>query len=355
VYQSIATLLAQQPPLSTAFSIANRAADRFTLASGFVSVPGATANTFAVDPDFRVGYAHNWQLSLQRDLPGSLNVLTTYLGTKGSHLMQQFLPNTFPAGAVNPCPECPAGFVYLASNGTSSRHAAQFQLRRRLRNGFTATTMYTLAKATDNAAAFGGANLSGAAIAQDWLDLEAERGPSSFDQRHLLTAQFEYTTGVGVAGGALLRGVKGALFRGWTVTGQLSIGSGLPLTAVYMMPVRGTGVTGTIRADLTGAPLDAPPGFYLNPLAYAPPPAGRWGSAGRNSVTGPSQFSLNASVSRTFPWGERMNLDWRIEASNLLNRVTYASVNTLVGSPQFGLPNRANPMRKLQTSLRLRF
>jgi hypothetical protein len=72
-------------------------------------------------------------------------------------------------------------------------------------------------------------------------------------------------------------------------------------------------------------------------------------------VTGPAQFSLNAGIARTFPWGDRLNLDWRIDATNVLNRVTYAAVNALVGSPQFGLPTRANAMRKLQTSLRLRF
>jgi hypothetical protein len=48
-------------------------------------------------------------------------------------------------------------------------------------------------------------------------------------------------------------------------------------------------------------------------------------------------------------------VDWRIDATNILNRVTYSSVNTLVASPQFGLPNRANPMREFQTSLRVRF
>ena len=80
----------------------------------------------------------------------------TYLGTKGSHLMQEFLPNTYPAGAVNPCPACPAGFVYLTSNGRSSATPGQFQLRRRLRNGLTATVQYTLSKATDDAGAFTG-------------------------------------------------------------------------------------------------------------------------------------------------------------------------------------------------------
>ena len=57
--------------------------------------------------------------------------------------------------------------------------------------------------------------------------------PSNFDQRHLFTAQVQYTTGVGVAGGGLLDGVKGTLFKGWTVTAQLNTGSGLPLTPVY--------------------------------------------------------------------------------------------------------------------------
>jgi hypothetical protein len=72
-------------------------------------------------------------------------------------------------------------------------------------------------------------------------------------------------------------------------------------------------------------------------------------------VTGPAQFLLNTGVGRTIPSGNRLSVDWRIDATNVLNRVTYASINTIVVSPQFGLPNRANPMRKLQTSLRVRF
>jgi hypothetical protein len=53
----------------------------------------------------------------------------------------------------NPCQACPSGFVYLTSNGSSTRHAGQLLLRRRLRNGITASAQYTLAKATDDAAA----------------------------------------------------------------------------------------------------------------------------------------------------------------------------------------------------------
>jgi hypothetical protein len=96
VYQSIATLLAQQPPLSTTFNVATTAANPLTLADGFRPAPGATLNTFAVDPDFRVSSAQSWQLSVQRDLPASLTIAATYLGAKDSNLMQQFLPNTYP-------------------------------------------------------------------------------------------------------------------------------------------------------------------------------------------------------------------------------------------------------------------
>jgi hypothetical protein len=269
--------------------------------------------------------------------------------------MQEFLPNTYPIGAANPCPSCPAGFVYLTSNGTSSREAGTFQLRRRLRNGFTAQVQYTLSKATDDATAFGGASLSGSAIAQNWQNLDAERGPSTFDQRHAVSAQVQYTSGMGLGGGALMSGLKGTLFKGWTVVSQLTAGSGMPLTPVYLATVPGTGVTGTIRPDLTGASVAGAAGSYANPAAFAAPASGQWGTAGRNSLRGPAQFALNATLGREFPLGQRLNLAWLLNATNVLNRVTYATINTIVGNPTFGLPNQPNQMRTIQSSLRLRF
>ena len=82
VYQSITTLLAQQPPLSTSFSIANSAGESADAGQRIRRARLATRNTFAVDPDFRIGSSHNWQASVQRDLPASLTVNATYLGTQ---------------------------------------------------------------------------------------------------------------------------------------------------------------------------------------------------------------------------------------------------------------------------------
>jgi hypothetical protein len=269
--------------------------------------------------------------------------------------MQQVLPNTYPAGAVNPCPTCPTGFRYLTSNGRSMRNSAQIQIRRRLSDGFTATTDYTLAKSMDDAASFAGATLDGSAQAQNWRDPGAEYARSSFDQRHLLTASVDYTTGSGVAGGTLLDGWREGLLKDWTLTARYSTGSGLPVTPVYFATVGGTGVIGSLRPDLTGVPNDPSAGMYANREAFTAPAPGQWGNAPRNSITGPRTFSLDASVMRTLRVNARLNMDWRLEATNVLNRVTYSGVNALITSPQFGLTNRANEMRKIRASLRVRF
>jgi hypothetical protein len=355
VYQSIAEQMAQQAPLSKSLNVQNSAADPLTLANGFNVSPATTPDTFAIDPNFRVGYVQNWKASVQRDFPGSLILTGTYLGIKGTRGVQEFLPNTFPPGAVDACPACPRGFAYMTSNGNSTRESGQIQLRRRLHSGFTATAQYTYSKSIDDAL-LGGRGQGTAVVAQNWLDLSAERGLSNFDQRHLLNAQVQYTTGMGLGGGALLGGWRGALFKEWTVSTQITAGSGLPLTPIYLTAVPGTGVTGSIRPDYTGAPLyTAPAGLYLNPAAYVAPTAGEWGNAGRNSITGPGQLAVNLSLGRTFRWKDRFHIDLRFDSTNALNHVTYTSWNTTVTSAQFGLPVSANAMRTVQVTLRLRF
>jgi len=354
VYQSIATQMAQQSPLSKSATVENTAAQPLTLANGFNATPLTTPNTFAIDPNFRVGYVHIWQASVQRDLPGSLVGIATYLGNKGTRGTQEFYPNTYAPGATNPCPLCPAGFVYMTSNGNSTRESGSLQLRRRLHNGFTATATYTYAKSIDDSA-LGGRGQGTTFIAQNWLNLNADRALSSFDQRHLLSTTLQYSSGTGLRGGTLMGGWRGAAFKEWTFLSTINAGTGLPETPIYSGIIPGTGFTG-YRPNYTGAPLyTAPTGLFLNPAAYVAPTSGEWGNAGRDSITGPNQFTLNASLARTFRVTDRFNADFRFDATNALNHVTYPNWNTTINSPQFGLPNNANTMRTLLATLRFRF
>jgi hypothetical protein len=278
--------------------------------------------------------------------------------------------------------------VYRASNGNSTREAGSIQLRRRLRSGFTASLLYTYSKSIDDDSILGGqgpvapttttgmgatttaasSTPQNSVVAQNWLALTAERGLSTFDQRNLVNAQVQYTTGVGLGGGSLMGGWRGNLLKRWTMLGQIGAGSGLPETPIYLAAVPGTGVTGSIRPKVTGASVyDAPSGFHLNAAAYAAPTTGQWGDARRNSITGPSTFTFNASLARTFRLKDRYNLDLRVDSTNLLNHVVFTAwnttlnpatnpaVNPALNSPLFGLPTSANAMRSLQTTLRLRF
>ncbi len=378
VYLNPVLQLAQQAPLSKSVKEQNSTACPITLANGFIPCSSTTADTFALDPNFRVGYAQTWQLAVQRDLPGALQMTATYLGVKGTHGVQQFLPNSYPLGASNPCSSCPSGFVYETSGGNSTRQSGQLQLRRRLRSGFTASLLYTYSKSIDDDAMLGGqgpvstnsqdnssqndtspppaAPTQTAAIAQNWLNLRGERSLSSFDQRHLLNLQAQYTTGQGLEGGTLLGGWPGRLLKEWTLLTRVTTGSGLPETPVYPAAIPGTGWIGPMRPSLTGVSVySAQDGAHLNGAAYTTPAPGTWGTAPRNSITGPGTFSLDGAMQRTFRPGKRYFLDARIDATNLLNHAVFGSWNATVGNTQFGRPVSANPMRSLETTLRLRF
>ncbi|MGI4755539.1 MAG: hypothetical protein ACRYGF_01680, partial [Janthinobacterium lividum] len=367
IYLNSAQSMSQQSPLSKSLSVSNSSTCPLTLANGFRDCAGITSNTFAIDPNFRTGYAQTWRLSAQQDLPSALVLTATYLGTKGTRGPQEFLPNTYAPASTAFCAACPRGFVYRTSNGASIRHAGELQLRRRLRSGLTATLDYVYAHSIDNVSLLGGngytsfgstADVTSPAesIAQNWLDLRAERSRSSFDQRHLLKFSLQYTTGVGVRGGTFLTGWRGTLLKNWTIASQLSAGSGLPQTPIYLTTVPGTGFTGTIRPNRTPAPIyTGPAGYFLNAGAYSAPGAGQWGNAGRYSIEGPKAVTLDSSFARTFKLREPTSFDLRVDATNLLNHVVYTGWNTITNSTTFGLPASTRQMRSLQISGRLRF
>ncbi len=377
VYQNITYAMAQQAPLSTSLSVPNSPTCRFNIASPFQQLPcsSITPDTFGVDPNFRVGYAQSWYLSVARDLPAALQLTVTYKGVKGVRGVQEYLPNTYPVGGVNPCPLCPSGYYYRTSNGNSTYEAGTVQLRRRLRAGLQASANYTFSKALDDDFSYGGSSqvqagtssAGSSLVAQDWRHPEAQRGLSTFDQRNVLALQFQYTTGMGLGGRPLMSGWRGLIYKEWTILTNINMASGLPLTPIDPIAVPGSGYTNIIRADYNGGAVhqyNPATRAYLNPAAFSAPLPGQWGTAGRDSITGPNQFSLNASMQRGFRVHDRYNLTAQIDAINVLNHVTFAGWNTTVptisssgtsANSQFGTVTSGNGMRSLSITLRARY
>jgi hypothetical protein len=152
-----------------------------------------------------------------------------------------------------------------------------------------------------------------------------------------------------------MKGLKGKLLRDWTISNTFSVSSGAPETStITNSALGGTGIVGPLRPEYTGQPLYLPDGT-LNKAAFMSPLPGTYGNAGRDIITGPITFTMGSSAARTIRVGERKTFDFRIDARNPLNHVSYTAWNTVWNSTQFGLPSAVSPMRSLQATLRFRF
>jgi hypothetical protein len=283
-----------------------------------------------------------------------LVVTGTYNATKGTDLPQEFIPNTYPNGAVGIPTGLPTGFKFETTGGNSSYESGTAQIQRRMHNGLAFNTVYSYSKLMDDGM-LGGRGQGNSVLAQNWLDLKAERALSPSNQTHRLVTSMQFSSGQGLHAAALLKGWKATVLKDWTISPNLSIASGTPETPVLNSTTRGTGITGQVRPEVIGSLYPAIAGYPFNVHAFTDPPSGQWGDAGRDIVTGPSSFALNASASRTIRVGERKNLDIRFDCTNLLNHVVYTGYNMTFGGDQFGLPTGVGNMRSFNMTARFHF
>lgn len=360
-YIPFANSFANQPPFAVASSINTSANNVLTLRDGLQqTIPDQVTNTFAVDRNYRTPYAGTWNASIQHDLGGGFFAEVGYLGTKGTRLDVRSLPNEPPPGSEHSFMQGnqfgnAVGFTYDQSVGNSIFHALQLRLVRRFNRGISLSAFYQFAKSIDDSSTFGGA---GNTVAQNWLDLAAERGLSSFDVRHELSANFIWTSPVAGPGSRFAAdGKLGRLLKDWQLSGLLTAQTGNPLTARVLgnsQRLAQTGGIGSGRAEATGLPIETGSGFF-NLDAFTAPPPGVYGDAGRNTIPGPGLVNLNLAFARSFNLAERRRLEFRLEANNVFNHVNYTNLYTVVNAVNYGLPSAAGPMRTLQAVVRFRF
>ena len=182
--------------------------------------------------------------------------------------------------------------------------------------------------------------------------VRGERGNSSFDRRHRLAISLVYLLPSPDSGGARF------FFGGWQVNGLFTAQSGQPFNPINgfgrCVDANGDGVLTNDRPlrGSSGAPKDSvavlvdcsdPSLGYTRPggttvfsqsqaLAnsrFVQAPLNTLGDTGRNILRGPNTINLDLAVFKNFTWGERRNLQFRIEAYNLFNR---ANPGNLIGN-----------------------
>ena len=354
-YSFIAQRLSGQPPFAVSNTSQGTPVAPLTFDSPFVVADAATVtNSYGIDKHYQLGAVQIWSLDLSKELAHGWTVGGGYTGTAGRNLDIQRAPNRDRNGLRIPNVQA---FLWQSSEGDSSTHSATVRVRKRMGRGFSAGVNYTLAKSLDNASSIGG---GGMVVAQDDRNLAAERGRSSFDRRHRLFFNHSWELPFGPNRRWLQKGFWAAVAGGWTWTSNSMLQSGGPFTA----RVRGDfldvqrGVNGTLRADYTGAPIslgDPTIERWFNTDAFVLPAAGQFGTAGRNTITGPGSFMVNMGLSRDVSLGRPRSLSIRLQANNVFNTPQYGSIDTVVNSPTFGQVTSVGQMRSVQITTRLRF
>jgi Carboxypeptidase regulatory-like domain/TonB dependent receptor-like, beta-barrel len=362
VYQGIAQQLALQPPFATTETNVLATAPGLTLQNGFPTPMGLT-NSYAVNPNYRLGYVQIRNLDLQQQIRPTLLLNFDYTGTKGTDLDILEAPNRTPFGLRIANVDA---FTYENSVADSEANAASVRLRKRMSNGFSIGGAYTFSKSLDDAASIGSGGSSAGGglsnLAQNPFDLSAERGLSSFNQTHKFTADYLYELPFGhdkrwLTGNARLR----AIFGDWQWSGDWTIASGLPFTPRLLGSVGDVngGTNGTLRPNLVpGQSVSLPnpsAAEWFNKAAFAAPPTGSYGDARRNSIVGPGSKVFDMAFTKIFPLKEARVLELRAQASNIFNIVNYSSIDTNFNSPTFGRVIAAGAMRQFTITSRFRF
>ncbi len=358
-YASIVQNLAAQPPFAVTETNTAPATAPSTLklASGFTAPNGTSAitNNYGIDPNYRVAYVQMWNLNIQHELTPTLLLNVGYTGSKGTALDMLRAPNRGPDGLkiadIDP-------FNWETSQGSSILHAGSVRLRKRMSHGVSVGGTYTYSKSIDNASSIGG---GAQVVAQNDMDLRAERGLSSFDQRHKLVGDWTLELPWGEGRRWLVRpSLAQKVFGDWLLQSTFTLASGTPFTARVLGNASDVarGTNGTLRANYNGQSIqvgDRSLGHWFNTAAFSIPAAGTYGDSGRNSIIGPGSFLMNLALSKNFPIHEGQGLEARAEAANVLNHPNYSGIDTIVNSPTFGQVISVASMRKMTLSLHYRF
>lgn len=327
-----------------------------------------TVNPNNVQPE-----VDQWNLGVERQLPGGIVATAEYVGTKGTHLSvlmdlnQQYFDSQGRAcvavsGASPNCPSLGApgtglfpymeyqnlGAIEWRNNvGNSTYHGLELSANKRFSHGLSFTTAYTWSHSIDTSMEqlYGGGSNT---FLQNMHDLSTWRGNSDFDTRHRFIFSYVYDLPFGPGHKLVSSGPLSHVVRGWRLSSITSMHTGRPFTVfsnnnnslVQIGGNLGTAMGDCLRGSVPGNLVEDHVGggpLFFDTTAFAVPtapnPTGapgtvpRLGTCPRNNLYGPGLVNVDSAVARSFGYfGEGRNLEFRWEAFNLLN------------TPYFGLP-----------------
>ena len=325
--------------------------------TGTPAIPGASW----VENPFRDGYMQQWSGNVQQQLSPSMAVQAGYVGSKGTHLDRAYdynepAPTASFTQALRKYPQY-AAINVRSPSASSIYHALQLSFEKRFSHGLSFLSGYTFSRSIDDSSLWNGSVV-------DVTNFHLERGLSTFDTRHRFITSYTYDLpyGHGRPFGGHSPGIVNALVGGWQTNGIVTIQSGNPLDASTGLQLSGT-QTGT-RPDVTCNPnaFHHDPAEWFNIACFSDNFIGRYGTAGRNIITGPPTHDFDFAMLKRFGLGkEERYLQFRSEFFNVFNHPNFDNPSVTETSSTFGKITSAGVQdarassRQIQFALRMVF
>ena len=338
--------------------------------------------------NFHDGYMQQWNVDLQYEVKPYWMVDAAYVGSKGTRLADvRDLNQVNPATGVAPYPQF-SSILYVESAAASSYNSLQLRSERRVAQGLTFLAAYTFSKSIDDVSSVLGGSV-GSGLPQNSYNPQADRGLSDFNVQHRLVFSSVYDLPLGHKW-ITHPGWRKRLLGDWQTAEILTAQTGSPFTVNLPASQSGSAIAAfgnPYRPDLIANPYEPgpvmanpnaachttksqgglaadavrQPSSWFNPCAFAAPPAGQFGNAGRNIMNGPGLENLDFSLYKNVALhGERYHLQLRAEVFNLFNHPLFDIPNHVFDGPNFGEVLSANaygnkPPRQVQLGLKYIF
>lgn len=297
---------------------------------------------------------NQWNFSMEQQIPGSVVVQLAYVGSHAYNMSFPADANQVPSSkqlaaatttgnnnVFRPFPQF-SSIQGNSFNSYSNYDSLQVSATKRLSHGLSFDINYTWAKLLDEQDSSGWGSRDGGQIVQDAYNPHANYARSNFDVRHAFKgyALYQLPFGKGrmfLNNNTLLDLVLG----GWQASTVFVLETGTPFTPTIGGPNQSGALAGNWFANVVGNPNLAHKtnAAYFNTAAFATPAIGTFGNAGRNSLQGPGLIGTDASAAKAFalsPLGERVSLQLKIDAQNVLNHPNFSNPGGNVDAGQGG-------------------
>jgi hypothetical protein len=329
-------------------------------ANGRYPLPdGIGINYFTSPLDaYRIPGVYFWNFTVQHRLTSDLALEVAYVGNVGRHLTEEINVNQAVPGPGDYNPRRPfakfglsQGIIQVCNCDNSSYNGLQTKLTKQFSRSLDFNLTYTWSKAMTNTEVGNAGNV---------YDIRADHAPASWDREHAVTLTHNWDLPFGRNRHWALGGnaIADAVLGGWRLSGVHTFSTGLPFTpTVSNAPLLNADFGA--RADVIGNPSVSNPNanLWFNPAAYSEPTQPfRNGTAGRNSLRGPSFASSDLSLAKNLLVGERISLELRADAFNVFNHVNLGRPNSTIDQSGAGqITYVQTAMRQMQFGLHLQF